>query len=91
MKECGLVIYNQRKDKTGYSTKDRDIELTSEYQNMIRSNSKAWIYFLNLAPSYKRSSIWWVMTAKKKETQLRRLKILIESCQEGMRIPLIRK
>ncbi|WP_290736953.1 YdeI/OmpD-associated family protein, partial [Halobacteriovorax sp. JY17] len=37
----------------------------------------------DLAISYKRDSIWWVMSAKKEETRLRRLGILITSSEAG--------
>jgi uncharacterized protein YdeI (YjbR/CyaY-like superfamily) len=51
----------------------------------------AWKFFSDLAPSYTRDTIWWIMSAKKEETRLRRLGILIESAEAGLRIPTLRK
>lgn len=79
MRPEGLVLFNQRKDKIGYSAANRKIELSTEYENEINKNSKAWEFFNQLPASYKRDSIWWVMNAKKEETQLRRLNRLIDS------------
>ena len=66
-------------------------ELAKEYEEQIKANQPAWLFFTNLVPSYKRDSIWWVMSAKKEETRLRRLSILIASSKEGLKIPTLRK
>ena len=63
----------------------------AEYEEQIKANQPAWLFFTNLAPSYKRDSIWWVMSAKKEETRLRRLGILIASSEAGLKIPTLRK
>ena len=47
-------------------------------------------YSKKLAPSYKKASIHWVMSAKREDTRQRRLKILIESSEQEMKIPLLR-
>lgn len=72
-------------------SEDRNIPLASTYEETIKANQPAWQFFSNLAPSYKRDSIWWVMSAKKKETQLKRLGILITSSEQGLKIPMLRK
>ncbi len=91
MRPEGLTLYNKRKDKEGYSTAQREIQLSEEYENRLKENASAWAFFNELAPSYKRNSIWWVMSAKRKETQLKRLNILISSSEEGLKIPNLRK
>lgn len=91
MKPAGMHVFNHRSDKQGYSSKQRDVALSAEYEKQIIANKAAWLFFTNLAPSYKRDSIWWVMSAKKEETQLRRLNILITSSEEGLKIPMLRK
>lgn len=40
----------------------------------LMANQKAWEYFQNLAPSYRRLYIAWIMDAKKEETRARRLR-----------------
>ena len=88
MQPAGLEIYKQRSDKNteGYSSASRIQKLPSEYEKAFKSNNKAWKYFQSLAPSYKKSSIHWVMSAKRDATQEKRLRDLIaESEQETNR------
>ena len=91
MKPAGLHLFNNRTDALGYSAGHRNIPLAREYEEQIRANQPAWIFLTNLAPSYKRDSIWWVMSAKKEETRLKRLCILIASSEAGQKIPNLRK
>ncbi len=91
MKPEGLRLFNKRTDIKGYSSDDRDVPLSKEFEAQIRTNEPAWAFLSNLAPSYKRESIWWVMSAKREETRRRRLSILIASSEVGLRIPSLRK
>ncbi|WP_256974885.1 YdeI/OmpD-associated family protein [Paenibacillus amylolyticus] len=85
MRPEGIHVFNNRTDAQGYSSEQRNVELAKEYEEQIKANQTAWLFFTNLSPSYKRDSIWWVMSAKKEETRLRRLGILIASSEEGMK------
>lgn len=91
MKPAGMYLFNNRTDAQGYSSEQRNVPLAREYEEQIKANQSAWLFFTNLAPSYKRDSIWWVMSAKKEETRLRRLGILIASSEAGLKIPTLRK
>jgi uncharacterized protein YdeI (YjbR/CyaY-like superfamily) len=91
MKPAGMYLFNNRADVQGYSSEQRNVKLTKEYEKQIKVNQSAWLFFINLAPSYKRDSIWWVMSAKKEETRLKRLSILIASSEEALKIPMLRK
>lgn len=91
MKPAGTHVFNNRTDTKGYSSDDRNVQLSKEYEEQIKMNQPAWMFLNNLAPSYKRDSIWWVMSAKKKETQLKRLDVLITSSEAGLKIPSLRK
>lgn len=79
MQPAGLAIYEQRSDKTtkGYSASSMPTELPLEFEKTFKANKKAWKYFESLAPSYKKSSIHWVMSAKRQETQEKRMNELI--------------
>lgn len=88
MQPAGLAIYEQRSDKTtkGYSAASMHQKLPIALEKSFKTNPKAWKYFKSLAPSYKKSSINWVMSAKRQETQEKRIKELIaESEQETNR------
>ncbi len=91
MKPAGMHLFNNRTDSQGYSSEQRNVPLAREYEEQIKANQLAWLFFANLAPSYKRDSIWWVMSAKKEETQLRRLGVLIASSEAELKIPTLRK
>lgn len=83
MRPEGLTVFNQRNDQTGYSSVHRNVTLTKEYEDEIRKHPSSWEFFNQLPPSYRRDSIWWVMSAKKEETRLRRLNRLIVSWDKG--------
>ena len=89
MQPAGMEVYNNRNKKMSvrYSFEQKKVELPDEYMAKIRANKKAWEFFQSLAPSYKKPSIWWVISAKREETRLRRLDVLIESSSEGRKIP----
>lgn len=55
--------------------------------DMLKSNERAWKFFNALAPSYRKMSIAWVMSAKKEDTRRRRLGVLIESSEKGRKVP----
>lgn len=82
MRSEGLNVFNQRKDRTGYSSDNRHAKLTKAYESRIKKNLRSWDFFNQLPPSYKRDSIWWIMSAKKEETRLRRLDRLVVSWEE---------
>lgn len=91
MKPEGRALFESRKDKTGYSAGDRSIPLSQSYLEHLKANADAWAFFDTLAPSYKRDSIWWVMSAKMEQTRKNRLEILISSSAQGLKIPQLRK
>ena len=63
------------------------VVLPKKFESKIKANKKAWAFFLQLAASYKKASIWWVISAKKEETQWKRLEVLINSSEAHERIP----
>jgi uncharacterized protein YdeI (YjbR/CyaY-like superfamily) len=59
-------------------------------EKRFRVNRKAWRWFEEAAPSYRRVATHWVMTAKREETRQRRLGVLIDCSAAGLRIPPLR-
>lgn len=90
MRPEGLELFNNRKDAQGYSSETRKLNLTSAYEQYFKEHQTAWDNFLKFASSYKRDSVWWVMSAKKEETRLKRLDILVSSSLAGQRVPVFR-
>lgn len=87
MAEPGLKAYAQRDPKrTGiYAFENRPKEFSPEYEKKFRANKAAWEFFQTIPPSLRNNYIFWVMGAKKEETQVRRLELLIESSAKGLR------
>lgn len=91
MRPRGLELFQQRRDTHGYSAAQRNIPLAPAYAEQLQANAEAQRFFETLAPSYQRDSIWWVMSAKREATRLKRLEILIASAAAGLKIPHLRK
>lgn len=93
MMPAGLAAFQKRNTKrsSNYSYEQKETKLPKGYEDKIRKNEKAWAYYKTLPKGYKRTSIYYVMSAKRESTQLRRLQILIDASEEGLLIPLIRR
>ena len=94
---AGLAAYEQRdpKRQKRYSNENRDVALAPAYEKAFRADRNAWANFQNMAPSYRRPAIWWVMGAKQATTREHRLATLIADSAARRRVkhltPLVRK
>ncbi len=79
------------KNAMQFAYEQKKIVLDKKYEAQIKAKEKAWSFFDNLAPSYKKSTIYWIISAKQEATRLRRLKILIESAEDGLMVPHLRR
>ena len=89
MTPAGLELSHNRSVDKGYTSADRNVQLPQELEEIIKANDAAWLFLSNLSPSYRRDSIWLVMSAKKQETRPKRLGILIVSSEARLKIPSI--
>ena len=87
--QAGLDIFNKRDIKK--SEQAAYVKLPEDFENKIKAKKQAFLFFEALAPSYKKASVHWIMSANQQETKLRRLEILIESCAEGKKVPPLRR
>ncbi len=85
MQPAGLEIFEKRKEEISkiYSYENEEVKFSIELEEQFKPNKKAWDYFQSLAPSYRKHSTYWVMSAKNETTRLRRLKELIADSQAG--------
>ena len=85
MAEPGLKAYALRDPKrTGiYAFENKPQEFSPEYEEISRKQSC--VGFFQRPPSIRKVCTFWVMTAKKEETRLRRLEDLIASSAKGVR------
>ena len=88
MHQSGLDAYAKRDPaKSGiYSFEQRPQSFPPELERRFRTAKGAWTHFNAQPPGYRRLAIWWVSSAKREETRLRRLSQLIEVSGQGMRI-----
>jgi uncharacterized protein YdeI (YjbR/CyaY-like superfamily) len=88
MSPSGLEAFQARKEnKSGvYSYEQRRAQLEEPYSGRLRKNKAAWDFFRVQPPSYKKAAGWWVVSAKKEDTRLKRLDKLIEDSARGLRI-----
>ncbi|WP_061298902.1 YdeI/OmpD-associated family protein [Herbidospora cretacea] len=87
--EAGVAAFEARSEDRSeiYSYEQRQAaELPEEYAARFQEDKAAWDWFEGQAPWYRRTAIYWVISAKKEETRLRRLATLIEDSAAGRRI-----
>jgi uncharacterized protein YdeI (YjbR/CyaY-like superfamily) len=79
MHDAGLKAFEARKENRSgiYAYENRPRTLPEPYAKKFRKNPAAWKAFQELAPSYRRTAIWWIVSAKTEETRLARLEQLI--------------
>jgi hypothetical protein len=91
MHPSGIKIFNRRdKEKIKQYIIERKIQtLDKSYIQIFQKQEKAWNFFLSQAPSYQKLASLWVMSAKKEETRLRRLNILIEDSENNRKLAAV--
>jgi len=81
MTAAGLKVFNPRNQTPSLPTR-----LPGSLADGFRKQQAAWDNFQRFPPSYQRMTIGWVASAKKAETQLRRLRQLIAESAANKRI-----
>jgi uncharacterized protein YdeI (YjbR/CyaY-like superfamily) len=79
MQPAGLAAFQARKEDRSrrYSYEQQGAKLVGEYEMKLKANRNAWKFWSAQPPGYRRTAGWWVMSAKREETRLRRLEQLI--------------
>jgi uncharacterized protein YdeI (YjbR/CyaY-like superfamily) len=76
-KKSGIYAYEQRKSTC----------FTREQEKQFRANKPAWEFFRSQAPWYQRVCTYWVISAKREETRIKRLAEIISHSQNRRKIP----
>lgn len=87
--EAGLAAFGAR-DKAPPLHETVAAVLPEELDGRLRAHPEAWRFFQETLPSYRKTAAMWVNSAKRKDTRLRRLAQLIESCERGEPVPPLR-
>jgi uncharacterized protein YdeI (YjbR/CyaY-like superfamily) len=92
MAPAGLAAFEARRpERTGvYSFERRhSARLEPAQEKQFRANSGAWEFFESQPPSYRKTAVHWIVSAKREETRSRRLAQLIEDSAAGRRLALL--
>jgi uncharacterized protein YdeI (YjbR/CyaY-like superfamily) len=86
--DAGREAYERRDPKRTqqYSFEHRPAAFDAALERRFTANKRAWTFFRAQPPGYRKVLTFWVMSAKKAETRLRRLDALIKDSAEGKRI-----
>jgi uncharacterized protein YdeI (YjbR/CyaY-like superfamily) len=88
MQPNGILAFEKRKEHKSkiYTYEKEAVKLSTGFEKKFKANKKAWAFFQSLPPSYHRSAIDWVMSAKQEATSIKRLNELINDSEAGRKI-----
>ncbi len=90
---AGLAAYHGRDPKlqNRYSFENRGVAFDAASAKTFRADKTAWANFSAMPLSYRRPATWWVMSAKREETKVRRLATLIADSADGRKVRHLRR
>lgn len=89
---AGLAAFNAWNGKAApYSFQSKPTELDATFIKKLKANKTAWAFYKTLPPYYKRTTSFWIMSAKRPETRESRFGILLKFAAQGRRISLLAK
>ena len=94
MHPAGLAALDKRdSDRSAiYAYEQRtNAKLPVAFEKQFRINAEGWSFFQSQPPWYQRTSTYWVVSAKKEETRLKRLAILIDCSARKQKIPSLNR
>jgi uncharacterized protein YdeI (YjbR/CyaY-like superfamily) len=89
MRPAGFAAFEARSDDRSaiYAYEQRhEAKLAPDDEREFRANERAWEFFQAQPASYRKTALWWVVSAKREETRARRLRTLIEDSANGRRL-----
>lgn len=94
MHSAGIAAFDKRNGERSaiYSYEQRKTaKLLAPFEKKFRASSEAWKFFRSQPPWYQRTSTYWVISAKKEETRLKRLATLIDCSARKQKIPSLNR
>lgn len=88
MQPAGRAAFARRKEhRSGvYSYENRPRTLDEPYASTFRKDARAWAFFESQPPSYRRAATWYVLSAKREATRLKRLATHIDDSAHQRRL-----
>jgi uncharacterized protein YdeI (YjbR/CyaY-like superfamily) len=88
----GLKAFEVRTAENTYSYEQRNVaKFGGRFERIFQANKTAWDFFRSQAPSYRRTATWWVISAKREGTKVKRLERLIGDSARGRSIAPLRR
>jgi len=89
MAESGLKAFEDRDEpQAAFLSQARNTaQLGEEDERTFRANPAAWEFYSRQTLSYRKTTAWWVISAKRDETRRKRLLTLIEESERHRAIP----
>ena len=86
MAPAGRKAFQARQENMSgiYSYEQRGDQLPEPYEKILKKNKKAWEFFQSRPPYARKTIGWWIVSAKKEETRLKRLEQLIARFERGV-------
>lgn len=92
MTPVGLAKYDpqapESASETGQKIRRAELPIPPEIMRQLEGNPQAWQAFQHLPPSHQRQYMSWVLSAKRHETQQKRLAEVIRTLEEGKKLGL---
>ena len=84
----GIAAFERRDPSEAgtYSFEQANPRFDQGLERRFRCNRGAWKFWEAQPPGYRKAATWWVVSAKREETRLRRLQTLIEDSGNGRRL-----
>ena len=88
MEPAGWAAYSKRKEeKSGvYSFENEPTELPFDFLDKFKTNKSAWEFFSTQAPSYQKTIVHWIISAKQEKTRMARLDKTINQSEQQKRL-----
>jgi uncharacterized protein YdeI (YjbR/CyaY-like superfamily) len=89
MQSAGIAAFARREESNSatYSFENREsAKLSDADEGEFRRDPAAWEFFQRQPPGYRRLAAWWVISARRPETRLKRLQRLITESRAQRRI-----
>ena len=88
MHAAGLAAFERRDEKKSaiYSYERAAASFSAADEKRFRANKKAWKFFSEQPPGYRKIMTYYVVSPKKAETRAKRLEKLIDASAKGKRL-----
>ena len=93
MKPAGLKAFEAKDEKLTkrYSYEREAAAFEPEHEKIFRKNKSAWKWFCEQPPGYRKIAAFYVVSAKRSDTRLRRLSRLVADSAAGRRIGILQR